>query len=114
MNYSWQGASGRWYAFEVARALRAWESAGGVYMFVKPHNAQEREWGGPICLLVARTNDFSQALARHDMWQAAQHLGAQEVHLLAIPDEETRQQVEKDLLSAQTPILNRQMLRRVA
>lgn len=114
MNYSWQGQSGHWYEFDVARAARAWDQAGGVYMFVKPHNPQEREWGGPVCLFVARTNDFSQALARHDMWQAAQHLGAGEVHLLAIGDEETRQAVEKDLLGAQTPILNRQMLRRVA
>ncbi len=114
MNYSWQGASGRWYEFDVARAARAWEQSGGVYMFVKPHNAQEREWGGPICLFVARTTDFAQTLARHDMWQAAQHLGAQEVHLLSIADENLRMQVEKDLLGAQTPILNRQMLRRVA
>lgn len=114
MSYSWQGASGRWYEFETARAARAWEPVGGVYMFVKPHNPQERDWGGPICLLVAATDDFSLALRAHTMWQAASHLGAQEVHLLTIPDAALRAQVEKDLLEAQQPILNRQHLRRVA
>lgn len=112
--FSWQGASGRWYEFDVARAARAWEPTGGLYMFVKPHDPKEFEWGGPVCLLIARTDDFSRALARHDMWQAAQNLGAAEVHILAINDEGTRQRVEQDLLKAQTPILNRNMLRRVA
>ncbi len=40
--------------------------------------------------------------------------GAAEIHLLAIRDEEARARVEKDILEAQTPILNRNMLRRVA
>ena len=113
MSYSWQGASGRWYEFDVARAARAWESTGGVYMFVKPHNQQELQWGGPICLFLAKADDFSAALARHSMWQSAQHLGAGEVHLLTVADPQLRVQVEKDLLEAQMPILNRQM-RRVA
>ncbi|MCR6645086.1 MAG: hypothetical protein NVV62_11585 [Terricaulis sp.] len=42
--YSWQGASGRWYEFEVARAARAWEPLGGVYMFVKPKEPNA-DWG---------------------------------------------------------------------
>ncbi len=112
--YSWQGASGRWYEFDIARAARAWDQTGGVYMFVKPHDPREHEWGGPVCLFVAKTDDFSRTLARHDMWQAAQNLGAAEVHLVVIGDETTRARVEQDLLKAQTPILNRNMLRRVA
>lgn len=114
VSFSWQGASGRWYEFDVARAARTWEEAGGLYMFVKPHDQREHEWGGPVCLLIAQTDDFSRALARHDMWQAAQNLGAAEVHLLSIADAATRARVEQDLLKAQTPILNRNMLRRVA
>ncbi len=112
--FSWQGSSGRWYEFDVARAARAWDEVGGLYMFVKPHDQREHEWGGPVCLLIAATDNFSQALARHDMWQAAQNLGAAEVHLLAIPDAGLRARAEQDLLKAQTPILNRNMLRRVA
>ena len=112
--YSWQGSSGRWYEFDVARAARAWEEIGGVYMFVKPHDPREYEWGGPVCLYIAQCQDFARALARHDMWQAAQNLGAAEVHLLAIQDGEARERAEQDLLQAQTPILNRNMLRRVA
>ena len=111
MSYSWQGGSGRWYEFEVARAARAWEPIGGVYMFVKPHHQNEMQWGGPICLFLAKTHDFSEALARHNMWQAAQHLGAGEVHLLTVADDALRTQVERDLLEAQMPILNRQMKR---
>lgn len=112
--YNWQGASGRWYEFEIARAQRTWEPQGGVYLFVKPPEQPSQDWGGPICLFVARTPDFSQTLARHDMWQAAENLGAREIHLLVIKDDQTRQRVEKDLLEAQAPILNRNMLRRVA
>ncbi|MGE0740093.1 MAG: hypothetical protein AB7O98_02030 [Hyphomonadaceae bacterium] len=112
--FSWQGASGRWYEHEIARAQRAWEPVGGIYMFVKPPSHPTSEWGGPICLFVAKCDDFAAALARHDMWQAAENLGAREIHLLPIADAGTRARVEKDLLEAQAPILNRNMLRRVA
>jgi hypothetical protein len=114
LSFSWQGASGRWYEFDVARAKRAWEQEGGVYLFVKPGDSPTMEAGGPVALYLARTHDFAAALARHDMWAAAQQLGAAEIHLITIHDERTRAAVEQDLLEAQTPILNRQMLRRVA
>lgn len=112
--YNWQGASGRWYEFEIARAQRAWEPVGGVYMFVKPQENPSADWGGPITLFCASADDLSRALARHDMWQAAENLGAREIHLLIVKDEATRAQVERDVLDAQQPILNRNMLRRVA
>lgn len=112
--YNWQGASGRWYEFEIARAQRAWEPTGGIYMFVKPHDQPSLDWGGPISLYASKTDDFSTSLARHDMWQAAENLGAKEIHLLIVKDEVTRARVEADILEAQTPILNRKMLRRVA
>src|SRR5262245_32799548 len=57
VSYSWQGASGRWYEFDVAKAKRAWDHAGGIYMFVKPSECATGEWGGPICLFVAKTHD---------------------------------------------------------
>jgi hypothetical protein len=113
VSYSWQGASGRWYEFDVAKARRDWDPVGGLYMFVKPHDQGFADWGGPIALYLAKTNDFSGALARHDMWAAAEQLGAKEIHLLAIADDQVRLRVEQDLLEAQMPILNRQ-LRRVA
>lgn len=111
-SYSWQGASGRWYEFDVARAARAWDAVGGLYMFVKPHDATQ-DWGGPISLFAARTDNFAQTLARHDMWQAAENLGAKEIHLLVVRDHERRAEIERDILEAQAPILNRS-LRRVA
>ena len=80
--YSWQGASGRWYQFEIVRSARTWDPVGGIYLFVKPQDRDVYEWGGPVCLFVAKTDDFSLALARHDMWQAAEHLGAREIHVL--------------------------------
>ena len=113
MSYSWQGASGRWYEFDVAKAKRAWDHAGGIYMFVKPSECATGEWGGPICLFVAKTHDFSSSLERHDMWAAADQLGAKEIHLLHIADEQTRMRVERDIIEAQVPLLNRQ-LKRVA
>jgi hypothetical protein len=112
--FNWQGNSGRWFEFEIARAQRAWEPVGGIYMFVKPHDQPSLDWGGPICLFAAQCADFSVTLARHDMWQAAENLGAKEIHLLTIKDGQTRERVLKDILDAQAPILNRNMLRRVA
>ncbi len=114
MSFSWQGASGRWYEMDVVRAKRAWDATGGVYMFVKPGDGHMMEAGGPVSLYVASTHSFEEALSRHEMWQPAQQLGAAEIHLIAVADDALRAKVEKDLLDAQTPILNRQMLRRVA
>lgn len=114
MSFSWQGASGRWYEFDVARAKRAWDTAGGLYMFVKPGVGQHLEGSGPVILFLAKTPDFSQALASHNMWAAAQQLGAAEIHLIHVENEQLRAQVELDLLEAQAPILNRQMPRRAA
>jgi hypothetical protein len=112
--YNWQGASGRWYEFEIARAQRVWDAVGGLYLFVKPHDQPTLDWGGPIALYAAQTDDLSRSLARHDMWAAAENLGAKEIHLLVVKDAQTRARVEKDILEAQCPILNRNMLRRVA
>lgn len=111
--YNWQSASGRWHEFEVVRAQRAWEQVGGVYVFVKPHEAQLL-WGGPTPLYIAKTDNFAAALARHDMWAAAESMGAREIHILPIKDEQTRTRLLNDLLEAQKPILNRNMLQRAA
>jgi len=112
--FSWQGASGRWYEADVARAKRIWDSVGGVYMFVKPGDFPSWEAGGPVALYVASTDNFATALSRHEMWASAQQLGAGEIHLVEVQDAGERARVERDLLEAQTPILNKQMLRRVA
>ena len=114
VGFNWQGASGRWYSFDVARAKREWDQVGGVYMFVKPNEYPSGEWGGPIVLYIAKTNDFARALERHDMWAAADQLGAKEVHILPINDDQLRLQVERDLIEAQVPYLNRQTPRRAA
>jgi hypothetical protein len=114
MSFSWQGASGHWYEFAVARAKRAWEAVGGLYMFVKPGDYPTMEAGGPVCLYLGSTDSFAESLARHDLWAAAQQLGAAEIHLFTLKDEGGRGRAAKDLVEAQTPILNRQMLRRVA
>jgi len=119
--YSWQGNSGRWYEFEVVRAQRDWDHVGGVYMFVKPKDVEPPnplhtipDWGGPLCLFLAQTENFAQTLARHEMWRAAENLGAKEIHLMVVHDQRNREQFERDILEAQTPILNRTALRRVA
>jgi hypothetical protein len=112
--FSWQGASGRWYEFDVARAKRAWEPVGGVYMFVKPGDYPTYEAGGPICLYIARTHSFAEALARHDVWGAAQALGAAEIHLLPVPDPRRCAEIEQDLFKSHTPVLSRQQPRPAA
>jgi hypothetical protein len=114
MSFSWQGASGHWYAFEVARAKRAWDAVGGLYMFVKPGDYPTMEAGGPICLYLGTTDNFADALARHDLWAAAQQLGAAEIHLLPTKDARACARAAKDILDAHTPVLNKQTLRRVA
>ena len=114
MSFSWQGDSGEWHEFDVARAKRAWEPVGGVYIFVKPGDLPTLEAGGPVPLYISSTSSFLDALSRNDMWGAAPQLGAGEIHLLPIADDARRARVEADLLKAHMPILNRQMLRRVA
>ncbi len=112
--FSWQGASGRWYDFDVARSKRAWEPVGGVYMFVKPGDYPTMEAGGPVSLFAASTHSFHESLGRHDMWGAAQALGAAEIHLIVVADPSKRIFIEQDLLKSQTPILNRSTLRKSA
>lgn len=107
MSFSWQGASGTWYEFDVARTRRAWEPTGGLFMFVKPGDYPTMEAGGPICLYLEQTNSLEQALARHEQWTAATELGAGEIHLLVEPDATKRARIEQDLLKAQSPVLNR-------
>lgn len=109
--FSWQGASGRWYEFDVARAKRAWEGVGGIYLFVKPGDYPTYEAGGPICLYIAQTDSFAESLARHDVWGAAQALGAAEIHLLPVPDIRRRAEIEQDLYRSHTPVLSRQQTR---
>lgn len=107
MSFSWQGSSGNWYEFDVARTRRAWDATGGIYMFVKPGDYPTMEAGGPIALFIAQTQSFSDSLARHDVWAAAQQLGAAEIHLLPISDTAKRTMIEQDIIKAQSPILNR-------
>lgn len=107
MLFSWQGASGRWYEFDVARSKRVWEPTGGIFMFVKPGDYPTMEAGGPVCLFLAQTGSFSDSLARHEAWAAAQALGAAEIHLFPVSDVAERVKAEQDLLKAQTPIINR-------
>jgi len=114
VSFSWQGDSGAWHEFDVARAKRAWEPLGGVYIFVKPGDLPTLEAGGPVPLYIASTSSFLDALSRNEMWAAAQQLGAAEIHLATIAQEQRRAFVEADLLKAHMPILNRQTLRRVA
>jgi hypothetical protein len=114
VSFSWQGDSGRWYEFDVARTKRVWETTGGVYMFVKPGDYPTMEAGGPIAMFIGRTSNMADALGRNDMWQAAQQLGAAEIHLVYLGDDAMAARVEADLVAAHMPILNQRMLRRVA
>jgi hypothetical protein len=114
VSFSWQGDSGQWYEFDVARAKRAWDAVGGIYMFVKPGDLPTLEAGGPTPLYIASTHSFLESLTRNDMWGAAQQLGAGEIHLILVADAAERMRIENDLLKAHMPLLNRQALRRVA
>jgi hypothetical protein len=114
VKFSWQGGSGHWYEFEVARDKPEWSRAGGVYLFVKPGDTPKMEAGGPVCLYAAIAESFEDSLTRHEMWQAAHALGAKEVHLLALEEAVQRERALKDIQRAHTPILNQQILRRVA
>lgn len=114
MMFSWQGSNGRWYEFDVAKSKRAWDETGGIYMFVKPGDYPTMEAGGPVALFIAQTASFSESLARHEVWAAAQALGAAEIHLLPIADIAQRTMIEQELIKAQTPILNKLTQRRAA
>jgi hypothetical protein len=114
VSFSWQGASGRWYEFDVARAKRQWQPVAGIYMFVKPGDYPTMEAGGPVCLFIAQTHSFADALARNEAWAPAQSLGAAEIHLVEIADPAARAEIEHDLQRSHTPILNRPAARAAA
>lgn len=111
MSFSWQGATGEWFEFDVARALRVWESVGGVFMFVRPGDGATYEAFGPLCLYIEETANLADALARHIRWDAAKELGAAEIHLRVEPDAAKRARLFADLLKAQSPVLNRHAAR---
>jgi len=66
------------------------------------------------CLLDYEVQTRNPHLTRADYERVfAENLGAREIHLLVVRDSERRAEIERDILEAQAPILNRQ-LRRVA
>lgn len=106
MGFSWQGASGQWFEFEVARSRRAWEDVGGIYMFVKPGDGPTMEAGGPICLFMGHTASLADSLAQNPRWEPAAALGAGEIHLYVEPDAAKRARIFDDIAKAQKPVVN--------
>jgi hypothetical protein len=106
MGFSWQGASGQWFEFDVARARRAWDDVGGIYMFVKPGDTPTMEAGGPISLFMGQTTSLADSLAQNPRWEASAALGAAEIHLMIEPDPAKRARIFDDLAKAQKPVVN--------
>lgn len=97
-----KGASGRLHRFTAVRPGADFDGAPAVYAFARP-GPGGRGW---TPLFVSRTANLSKRLARHELWDDAQRLGATHVLVHQRGARDAREAVEADLLASLRPVLN--------
>ncbi len=108
--WSWRGARGNLYPFDVRQPFDAFPRGGGVYVFaVRPRGA-DLDHMVRAALYVGSTPALAEALEGHPQWREALVLGASEVHVLAIRNPTIRAYVAGDLEAGLEPTLNEIML----
>lgn len=92
------------YEFEVAPLADAgWNEVPGVYIFCRSSGLF-----GWSMLYVGETNSLHRRLtASHEQWLAGLRMGMTNVHALLVRDETVRLQIEKELIQAFDPPLNK-------
>ncbi|MYB32453.1 MAG: hypothetical protein F4Y20_08055 [Acidobacteria bacterium] len=79
-----------------------WNAVPGLYVFARldlPH--------GWVPLYVGESGDLSSRLSGHPKWPEAARLGATHIHARIEPFGEERLKIEKQLIAAYQPWLNR-------
>jgi hypothetical protein len=102
MNCIWPLGNGRFLAFNVYPPDAPWQSAKGVYIFVRTIDDSHCQ-----ALYIGHTDDFSQIL-NHEKWSAALRLGATHIHALMVPLKIIRRRFARMLVQTLQTVLNQQ------
>jgi excinuclease UvrABC nuclease subunit len=89
------------HEFHVDHHGAAWNDVPGIYIFCGI-NAQN-QWAP---LYIGQAESFAARLPTHERWQEATQLGATHVHAIVVPQANTRQALEAQLIQAYQPRLN--------
>lgn len=100
-------ATYRWlnYWFYSYRKDGPWNPVPGLYIFV----GRQKDWQNNYVwqpLYVGQTENFSDRLGYHELWNAAVQLGATDVHARSENNPVLRTMIERQLIQAYQPPLN--------
>ena len=98
MQVSWGG-----YSFTVYEMEGDWNDVPGVYIFAG-RDSTGQWWQAKY---IGRTHSFRERMKSHERWAAARKSGATSVHAMVMHDAAKRVTVERELIEAFEPTLNR-------
>ena len=90
------------YDFKAYSPKTRWKAVGAVYIFAKPTSD-----GGWRAVYVGQTKDMNDRMQDHSDWTAASRLGATAIHARTVSDEPMRKALEKVMIDAWKPPLNK-------
>ena len=102
---TFKGASGNNYDFTALTGDADLGGGGGVYIFTKRSETTD----GVLSytpLYIGQTQSFSDRLPNHEKWACALRNGVDSICILRHADEQTRRNIETDLLRNGTPVCN--------
>ena len=102
---TFKGGSGKPYRFKVYPLGTRFRRISGVYVIVNRSHGANHGYRHKI-LYVGHTEDFSQPFSEHHRATHFANLGANCICLQADESEESREEKERDLVSAFKPVCN--------
>lgn len=97
----WKGASGFHYLFQVIGPGQEPAAVEGVYIFAKTVPT------GFLAIYIGQSTNLRERISGHDRLAEARRLGADQIHVMAVPGgSNERIKVEFDLVSQWRPTLN--------
>ena len=99
--HSWRGESGDSWRFSIAGTDEDIPDAGGIYIMVK-----RNWWFQRRAVYIGKASNLHSRLVGHERGPDAKKKGATRRHYLCVSSENTRQQIEEDLIRQYMPALN--------
>src|SRR4051812_33085402 len=87
--------------FHVHQHGAAWNDVPGIYIFCGV--TAQNQWSP---LYIGQAESLAGRLPSHERWQEATRLGATHVHAIVVPQAETRDALEAQLIQTYQPRLN--------
>jgi len=98
----WPLGNGQTLNFAVYGSNVTWNKVAGLYIFAY-YDGQYWQ-----ALYVGQTDDFSSRIPSHEKWDTAVRRGATHIHAAVVPQEATRDTLEKRLIAHLQPPMNEQ------